>query len=136
MQPNCTMNNAAGVFLETGTTYSSRAPEFTPGFFCGVRVAHLFIMLCCKLQGEGVYNVVITCARSHCLYESNKICLIHNSSFQIFYVVCVRFVCLFVCLSSFLLLCSMLPVSLDCSFIDLHIRFSLTFILHCYDFCY
>ena len=32
----------------------------------------------CKLYGEGVYNVVITCAQSHCLYQSNKICLIQN----------------------------------------------------------
>jgi len=36
------MSNTAGVLLEVGTDYPSRTHEFTPGFFGGVRVAHLF----------------------------------------------------------------------------------------------
>jgi hypothetical protein len=31
-----------GCLKEAGTAYPSRAPEITPGFFGGVRVAHLF----------------------------------------------------------------------------------------------
>jgi hypothetical protein len=34
------MSNMAGVLSEAGTTYPSGAPEFTPGFFGGFRVAH------------------------------------------------------------------------------------------------
>jgi len=44
------MSNTAGVLSEAGTTYLSRAPEFTPGFFRGVRVAHLFRFLCCPIM--------------------------------------------------------------------------------------
>jgi hypothetical protein len=44
---------SAGVLLETGTAYPSRAPEFTPGFFFGggeVRVAHVLKnKLCCPI---------------------------------------------------------------------------------------
>ena len=46
---------SAGVLLETGTAYPSRAPEFTPGFFLGrggeVRLAHFFKkFLCCPIM--------------------------------------------------------------------------------------
>ena len=40
------MSNMAGVLLEAGTVFISRTPEFTPGFFGGVRVVHLFNFLC------------------------------------------------------------------------------------------
>ena len=55
----------AGVFLETGPSYSSRAPGFNPGFFSGIRVAHLFSFLCCV----GVFSfycfVFVLCLMSY-----------------------------------------------------------------------
>ena len=37
------------------------------------------------IEGAGVYYVVITCAQSHCLYQSNTICLIQwNKGIMVF----------------------------------------------------
>ena len=52
---NVCMSSMTGVLKETTTVCPSRAPEFTPGFyvvgfFCGVRVAHLFSVLCCPIM--------------------------------------------------------------------------------------
>jgi hypothetical protein len=44
------MSNTAGVLLKAGTAYSSRALGFFPGFFGGVRVAHLFSFLRCAIM--------------------------------------------------------------------------------------
>jgi len=43
------MSIVAGVLGEAGTDYNSRAPEFTPGIFGGVRVSYLLVIfvLCC-----------------------------------------------------------------------------------------
>ena len=40
------MSYTAGVLLEAGTAYPSRAPEFTPVFFMGFVMLNFFSFLC------------------------------------------------------------------------------------------
>ena len=43
------------------TAYPSRASEFIPGFFGGIRVAHLFSFLCCPVMCHYVLRSVLCC---------------------------------------------------------------------------
>ena len=58
------MRNTAGVLKETGTAYPSSAPEFTPGFLCGLccsSVQHSVLCLSVALEFTLGFNKWVSC---------------------------------------------------------------------------
>jgi hypothetical protein len=89
------MSNTAGVLLEAGTDYPSRTHEFAPGFFGGVRVAHLFSFLCCPIMCRYFLSSVLWCPlrfphENVVLFVFTSSCLQEGSCLT--YVVCLRIV--------------------------------------------
>jgi hypothetical protein len=87
------MGNTAGILKEAGTVYSSRASEYTRGFFDGVCVVHLLIfcvvLLCVFTFWVPSYNVrydfrmktmfgsslpPVVCRRAHVLFTFCFVC--------------------------------------------------------------
>jgi hypothetical protein len=74
--------NTAGVFYVAGIAYPSQAPEFTPGDFGGVRVAHIFSFMCCPIMC--LYILTMFCSSLPLV-----VCRRAHISFTLFVFVCV-----------------------------------------------
>ena len=134
------MSNSTGVLLKAGTACPSQAHEFTPGFLWGPCCLY-FYFLCCHIVCffRSGFHVVMSATISTWKRCSVRIflqlfvgdsCIVCVICFVLAWVWwCPARIVLCFCFVFRRLLCPMLPVSLDCSFVIATWPYSLTFIL-------
>jgi hypothetical protein len=119
-------NNTTGVTSWARTASRSVTPEFLPRFFGGVRVAHLFCLLCCPIMWLYLLSSVLYCPLR--FPHKNDVRFVNPQLVVgrtcIIYVICV---CLRIVVLTHIVLClcfvfprlvyPMLSVSLDCPFL-------------------
>ena len=89
------MSNSTGVLFKAGTAFPSQAHEFTPGFFCGFRVAYLFTFCVVLLF---VFTFWVSCCDARYDFRMESMC----GSFLLQVVCggpvsCLCYLCLFAC---------------------------------------
>ena len=122
------MSNSTGVLLKAGTACPSRAHEFTPGFLWGPCCLYFYFLCChivCFLRSR--FHIVLSATIStwkRCsvriflqlfVWDSCLVCVICFVFAWVWW--CPARIVLCFCFVFRRLLCPMLPVSLDCSFV-------------------
>jgi hypothetical protein len=115
--------------------YTLWTPEFTPLFFGGVRVPHIFSFLCCSIMCLYVLSSMLWCPirfphKKQCLVRlyPQVVCSRANVLFMLFVFVCLVLSNTY-CVVVFFTLCTLCCQSLWIVHFLLPIRYSLMFIL-------
>ena len=104
-----------------GNAYPFGAPEYTPGFFCWVRVAHLFLFFVVLLC---VFTVWVPCC-DVCFGFDSSFSWVHVARSLIFCVVFLIIFCPFVLFIKAIVLSVLQFRSSDSSFVILELSFTL-----------